>query len=89
MLQLEPNTIERTGRAVSFSFAMDEMSHGEVSSTTTAALLFPRISIIRTFHGILADFKQYTVSPTIHGDGQWLNLKGNDPIGDTPIFIEP
>ena len=58
MLQLEPNTIECTGRAVSFSFAMDEMSHGEVSSTTTAALLFPRISIIRTFHGILADFRQ-------------------------------
>ena len=21
-----------------------------------------------------------------HGSGKWLYLKGNDPIGDTPIF---
>ena len=33
----------------------------------------------RAFHG------KYPFSDN-HGSGKWLYLKGNDPIGDTPIF---
>ena len=54
----------------------------QVSSPTTAALLFPRISIIRTFHGILAVFPGgffcfYNNHGSVENDGKWLNLKGS------------
>ena len=61
-------------------FHVPSVSMGrQVSSTTTAALLFPRIGIIRTFHGILANFRRFFLflQQSCFFCGKWLNLKGS------------